>query len=226
MSKAVPELSQDEFIQQSTQILNEGVENHYSKEYVTDQLFHLAYENKTTAAGLGFPVDPPTIKQKVVKPWYGDRKATGPDPQPGPEEEFEIIIHDEGGRNGSLFGGTLTVRKNDGGPAVTVPASSWPDKKELNPGIKEGTYPSVYKINGHKNATVPGVQLNNNETVPTIGPNPVQNNKEFADKIHIHKGGSISRGSKGCQVIRAGSELEVWNKLSHGATGQVTVERE
>lgn len=83
ISVAVPELTQDEFINKSAQILNEGVQNYYSKEYVTDQILKLSRENSQTVSDLGFPADYQTIRQKVVEPYY---QAAGVDEQKRGEE--------------------------------------------------------------------------------------------------------------------------------------------
>jgi hypothetical protein len=78
MSKASPELGQDEFINRSIQILNEGVANHYSEEYVTNQLLQLASDNKNSAESLGFPTDPLEIRQKIVGPYYELNSSSDP----------------------------------------------------------------------------------------------------------------------------------------------------
>ena len=144
---------------------------------------------------------------------------------PGSEGEFEIIVHDEGGRNGPLYGGTLTVRRNDGKEAVTVPASSWPDTKWPNPGIQEGTYGAKYLNNGHKNRTKPGVILNDDKPIPAVGPNPVHGGERIADYIHIHRGAVTARGSQSCPVVPPLKDVDVWEKLLHNTEGTVTIER-
>ena len=226
MSKAPPlELTEQAFTDQSLQILNEGVENHYSKEYVTDQLFHLAYKNQNTAKELGFPMDHPTIKNQVVEKWYNGRPSNGPDPKAGPEGEFEIIVHDAGGRDGPTYGGTLTVRKNDGKEAVTVPASSWPNPANGNPGIAEGTYSAVYRNNGHHQIK-PGVRLRDGGKIPTLGPNPAQEGQPYSKTINAHCGDKPEwRGSAGCVTVVPDSCDDAWNVLDHDTSGTVTVER-
>ncbi|MBI2340692.1 MAG: hypothetical protein HYU99_10090 [Deltaproteobacteria bacterium] len=184
---------------------------------MTDQLFHLAYKNQNMAKELGFPLDHPTIKKQVVEKWYNGRPSNGPDPKPGPAGEFEIIVHDEGGRDGPLYGGTATVRLNDGKEAITVPASSWSDPKNPNLGIKEGTYIAVYKIDGHgqkrpPEQRKPGVRLRDGAPIDTIAPNPNQGNQSFALGVNFHCGSRrpAERGSDGCQVVQPDFCGDVW----------------
>lgn len=99
LSVAVPELTPDQFMNKSAQILSEGVQNHYSKEYVTDQLFHLAQDNKNTAESLGFPMDHPAIKKQVAK-WYDGRPSNGADPKPAPQA---FGVFDRSDKNLSIY---------------------------------------------------------------------------------------------------------------------------
>jgi len=141
-----------------------------------------------------------------------------------PEGLFTIVVNDPGGRNGPTYGGTITVTGNNG-QSVTVSGSSWPNPTNPSPGIASGTYSAVYSPTGHQ-GTSPGVRLKNGSTVPTLGPNPAQNNQSFATGVNIHSGySSTCRGSAGCITISPGQANKVWDILQPGETGTVSVNR-
>ena len=88
-----------------------------------------------------------------------------------------------------------------------------------------GTYDAVYSPTGHQGAS-PGVRIENGNAIPTIGPNPAQNNQSFATGINIHSGdNSTNRGSAGCFTIAPDQANQVWNILQPGETGSVTISR-
>jgi RHS repeat-associated protein len=137
---------------------------------------------------------------------------------------FEATINDTGGRNGSTYGGTLTVTGNNG-QTVSVPASSWPNPTNPSPGVSPGTYPSTYSPTGHQGQS-PGIRVNNGGQIPTLGSNPAQNNQSVADGINIHCGDSATnRGSAGCITIQPGQCQSVWDILQPNETGNTTISR-
>ncbi|MDR1529990.1 MAG: hypothetical protein LBS40_06290, partial [Burkholderiales bacterium] len=137
---------------------------------------------------------------------------------------FTITVDDSGGRNGSTYGGTMTVVGNNG-QTVTVPVSTWPNPTNPSPGIQPGAYPGTYSPTGHRGRTN-GVRVNDGNAIPTLGPNPAQNNQPFADGINIHCGDTqTNRGSSGCITIDPNYCQQVWNALQPGETGPVQVNR-
>lgn len=137
---------------------------------------------------------------------------------------FTIVVSDPGGRNGATYGGTITVTGNSG-QTVTVVGSSWPNSTNPSPGIASGTYDAVYSPTGH-HGTSPGVRLENGNAIPTLGPNPAQNNQPFATGINIHTGYSPTcRGSAGCITIAPDQASLVWDILQPGETGTITIDR-
>jgi RHS repeat-associated protein len=137
---------------------------------------------------------------------------------------FEIYIFDSSERRGSTYGAVVFVR-GDSGKTATVFGSSWPNPGNPNPGIAKGTYSAVYRDKGHKKSE-PGVRLRNGLSVPTLGPNPAQDNQSFATGINIHCGyGTENRGSAGCPTIAPDECGEFFDVLQDRETGTVTVIR-
>lgn len=137
---------------------------------------------------------------------------------------FDATITDTGGRDGSTYGGTLTVTGSHG-QTVSVPASSWPNPTNQSPGISPGTFPSTYSPNGHQ-GQYPGIRVNNGGQIPALGPNPAQGNQSTANGINIHCGASATnRGSAGCITIQPDQCQSVWDVLQPGETGNVTIGR-
>lgn len=99
----------------------------------------------------------------------------------------------------------------NGDVSLTFPANSFPDPSYGNPGIVDGTYYGVYGDTAHLFPSVgergPGVVLNNNGPIPTLGPNPAHGGQSFADGIHLHcqnfqEHVSRQRGSAGCLTVQ------------------------
>ncbi|OGP66415.1 MAG: hypothetical protein A2W27_02865 [Deltaproteobacteria bacterium RBG_16_44_11] len=141
-----------------------------------------------------------------------------------PSGLFEVNVIEFGTRNSPTYGALVFVEgKCD--QFVTVMGSSWPNPNNSNPGIAPGTYSAVYSATGHRGRTN-GIRLRNGGAIPTIGPNPEQNNNWFATGINIHCGYSeTSRGSAGCITLRPFTCSEVWEILTEGETGTVTLKR-
>jgi len=138
-----------------------------------------------------------------------------------PSGLFTVIVNDPGGRNGPTYGGTITIIP-DSGPTITIPGSSWPNPTNPSPGVAPGTYPATYNPTGHHGG--PGIVLNGNGQIPTLGPNPNQNGNPFADYIHLHPGdSSTNRGSAGCITTQPGTNP--FQYLTPGETGTVQIGR-
>ena len=137
---------------------------------------------------------------------------------------FAIDIIENGTRNGTTYGATINVT-GDNGQSVSVSGSTWPNPNNPSPGIATGTYDAIYSETGHKGITN-GVRLENGGQIPTLGPNPAQNNQDYATGVNIHSGySSTNRGSAGCITIDPQQSSLVWNILQGGETGRVTIIR-
>lgn len=137
---------------------------------------------------------------------------------------FEARVSDGGGRNGATYGGYMTITGNNG-QSTTVRASTWPKPSSLNPGVKEGNYNAIYKQKGHKGQT-DGIRIRDGLEVPTIAPNPNNNNQSTATGINVHCGYSeTNRGSQGCITIHPDDCDKVWGVLEEGETGNFSVAR-
>jgi RHS repeat-associated protein len=124
---------------------------------------------------------------------------------------FTIVVTEYGTRAAPTWGANITLYADNGTVLAVVRGSSWPDPQEKNPGIQEGVYYAKYGKHAHKGN--PGVQLFPRLSIPTIGPNPVQGDKQFATGINIHCGGTKSRGSEGCITIEGGAKQSQCKKF-------------
>jgi RHS repeat-associated protein len=147
-------------------------------------------------------------------------------------DQFHVWITDTGGRNGSTYGGTMTVTNN--GQSVTVNVSSWPNPTNPGPGIA-GTqfnpytwgapYAATYSTTGHHQSD-PAISLTG--TIPTVGdaPNPNNYYLNWAVFVEIHCGYSMTRrGSKNCVTIQPDQCQKVWDLLKNNQRGAVTLTR-
>lgn len=143
-----------------------------------------------------------------------------------PDGLFDILVDEYGTKNGTTYGAQITVT-GDNGKTVVVLGSSWPNPKNKNPGIKDGSYAAFYGAKSHKKGTKPGVVLESNDFIPTIGPNGNQKDRKArADYIHLHCGDKPNnRGSAGCITIQPDMCNDVWNILKEGETGTVNLRR-
>ena len=138
----------------------------------------------------------------------------------------QITIVDQGGRNGTTYGGTVTVTFPEGG-SLSVQGSSWPNPRNPSPGITTGSWPSTFGPHAQHNR-FPGVTVNNRANIPTNGnqPNPAQEGGIFANGINIHCGNSATnRGSAGCITIDPSQCNNFFNSLSAGKNINVTLVR-
>ncbi len=142
-----------------------------------------------------------------------------------PSGLFDAIVYETGSKNGIIYGASITVI-GDNGQVVTVPGSSWPNPNNANPGIVEGQYSGIYSQTAHKMGTKDGIIINNNDFIPTVGPNGNQNKEALANYIHLHCGYSkTNRGSAGCITVEPDYCQKLWDILEEGETGYVTVIR-
>jgi len=140
--------------------------------------------------------------------------------------EFVIMVYEFGKKGGKTYEATITVSSDVSGKTVKIPGSSWPNPNNPNPGIAEGDYSGYYGSKAHKKGTKPGVVLENNGYIPTIGPNGNQNGSSKANLIHLHCGDSNkNRGSAGCITIKPDYCEQVWSVLTEGETGQINIRR-
>jgi len=176
------------------------------------------------------PVDPRTSKtnykslenpQKLNRYTY---TLNNPNKYVDPLGLFEITIVDTGERNGPTYGAKIKVI-GDNGKVAEVRGSTWPNPNNPSPGVAEWTYDAIYSSTGHKGITN-GVRLENGGKIPTLGPNPYQDDQDYAPGINIHSGySSTNRGSARCITIDPQQGHKVWSVLQNGETGTVTVNR-
>jgi len=137
---------------------------------------------------------------------------------------FTAIIFDCGSRNGSTYGGTVSIY-GDNGSVVNVQGSIFPDNwgtGALRPGIESGIYSATYSSRGHRGRTS-GIRVNNGGLVSVSGSNPEHSGLGFADGINIHVGDTnINRGSIGC-ITTNPAQGNPFSGLTEGETGIVIV---
>lgn len=66
----VQELSSTEMLQSTVSILEEGIQQNQSQDYVTDRIFKLTQDNPKTAAEMGLPAEHLAIKKTIIEPYY------------------------------------------------------------------------------------------------------------------------------------------------------------
>ncbi|MCV6599368.1 MAG: hemagglutinin repeat-containing protein, partial [Alphaproteobacteria bacterium] len=153
-------------------------------------------------------------------------------------DDFKAYLIDHGSRNGKTYGGIMYV-VGDNGKSTVVNISTWPNREsyytkkgrtDIPPGIAETmdgkSLTGQYLPKGHNKGREPGIIINNNKKIDTIGPNPAQNGTSKADYIHIHKGYSDTcRGSANCPTIKPSQAPNVWDVLEPGEKGTVVIKR-
>lgn len=145
---------------------------------------------------------------------------------------FTATVYDSGGRNGSTYGGTMTVTNN--GQSITVNVSSWPNPTNPGPGIAStqfnlytlgDPYSATYSTTGHHGSD-PAISLTG--TIPTNGdlPNPNNGGLNWAIFVQIHCGTSMTnRGSANCITVQPDQCQILWNFLQNAQTGTVSLTR-
>jgi len=183
----------------------------------------------TTIDPIG-PVDARTGKvndKMLVNPQRLNRYAyalNNPYRYVDPDGLFEITIVEMGEKNGAAYAAKIKVI-GDNGKIAEVRGSTWPNPNNPSPGIADGTYDAIYSITGHKGASN-GVRLENGSKIPTLGPNPAQNNQRYATGVNVHSGyNAMNRGSAGCITVNPSEAQKVWDVLKNGETGTVTISR-
>ena len=118
---------------------------------------------------------------------------------------------------------------------MTFPANSFPDKNKGNPGIVDGTYFGTYgsRAHGYHPGGVrtggPGVILNHNAAIPTLGPNPAQGGLSFSTYVHLHcqnyqqSRSDTNRGSEGCVTVRGDFCQKLWDMEQNQCNKNVIV---
>ena len=139
------------------------------------------------------------------------------------------------GKYGPTWGaaGTASNESPETSFFMTFPANSFPDASKGSPGIVDGTYYGVCGSTAHgfrsARARGPGVVMNNNGPIPTLGPNPVQNGMSFADYVHLHcqnygqSRSDHSRGSEGCLTVRGDYCQRLWDMEQNQCNKNVIV---
>lgn len=69
------ELSTEDFLQKTLNVLHTGATQNYSADYITNQINTLVTENPHTAKTLKFPNNYLEIKQKIVNPWLSNKSV-------------------------------------------------------------------------------------------------------------------------------------------------------
>lgn len=116
---------------------------------------------------------------------------------------------------------------------MTFPANSFPDANQVSPGIADGTFYGTYAgtAHGYRGGTVrgPGVVLNKDKAIPTLGPNPIQGGLPLATYIHMHcqnyeqRRNDTNRGSQGCVTVRGDFCQRLWKLLENQCNKNVIV---
>ncbi len=90
------------------------------------------------------------------------------------------------GKDGVTWGAAGSAENQCG--STTFPANTFPDKSYGSPGIVAGTYNGVFgeKAHGYTGGRGPGVVMNANKPISTLGPNPAQKDRSEADYVHLH----------------------------------------
>jgi len=127
-------------------------------------------------------------------------------------------------KNGPTWGaaGSATNESPESAASITFfPANSFPDKDKRSPGIASGTYYGTFGSRAHgypsANARGPGIVMNDNGAIPTLGPNPAKGGMSFADYVHLHcqnyrqSRSDTDRGSEGCVTVRGDYCQKLWD---------------
>lgn len=71
------------FLSSVQQLLTEGIQNGYSRDYVSGTIHQFVRENPETARGLNFPAEPSSIRKEIVDSFYDSRKSVGSESKEG-----------------------------------------------------------------------------------------------------------------------------------------------
>jgi RHS repeat-associated protein len=139
------------------------------------------------------------------------------------------------GKDGPTWGaaGLLTNESPESPVLMSFPANSFPDATYGSPGIVDGTYFGRYGPHAHGFASVgsrgPGVVLNGNQPIATLGPNPAQAGMSVADFVHLHcqnhrqSRNDANRGSAGCMTVRGDYCAALWEAIGRQCNRNVII---
>lgn len=129
--------------------------------------------------------------------------------------------------------GSLSNDSPESPVSMSFPANSFPDVSYGSPGIADGTYFGEYGQVAHGFPSVgrrgPGIVLNENQAIPTLGPNPAQGGMSVADFVHLHcqnyrqSRSDTNRGSAGCVTVRGDYCAALWEAVSRQCNRNVIV---
>lgn len=147
-----------------------------------------------------------------------------------------FIVQSTGnGKDGPTWGaaGSASNESHEASFFMTFPANSFPDRGYGSPGIVSGTYTGAYGPTAHGFPSAgrrgPGVVLNQNQPIPTLGPNPAQGGMPFADYVHMHcqnygqSRSDTNRGSAGCLTVRGDFCKRLWDLVERQCNKNVIV---
>ena len=146
-----------------------------------------------------------------------------------------IVQSSGNGKHGPTWGaaGSASNDSPESPGFMTFPANSFPDAKYGSPGIVDGTYFGTYGKTAHGFPSVrkrgPGVVLNGNNAIPTLGPNPAQGGMSIADYVHMHcqnygqSRSETNRGSAGCITARGDYCERLWKMMENQCNKNVIV---
>jgi len=137
---------------------------------------------------------------------------------------------DQGDRS---FRAVVSVFDDAGVPIYTCAGSTYPNPhkpKDANIRtidaygcVRSGVYAWKYGDQAHNGE--PAININNNQPIDTIAPNPNQGGKLFADHVDIHSAWSETwRGSAGCLTIRK-SAWHSFLDIIEGHCGELELNR-
>jgi hypothetical protein len=146
-----------------------------------------------------------------------------------------IVQSSGNGKSGPVWGaaGSASNDSPERPVFMSFPANSFPDLKYGSPGVVDGVHHGTYGSAAHGFPSVgkrgPGVVLNRNGPVPTMGPNPTQNGLSIADFVHLHcqnysqSRNDRNRGSAGCITVRGDYCDQLWKLMEAQCNKNVIV---
>lgn len=146
-----------------------------------------------------------------------------------------VVQSSGNGKDGPTWGaaGSASNDSLESPGFMSFPANSFPDRTYGSPGIVSGTYYGTYGSTAHGFPSVgkrgPGIVMNQNKAIPTLGPNPAQGGLSFADYVHMHcqnygqSRSDTNRGSAGCLTVRGDFCKRLWDMLERQCNKNVII---